>query len=146
MDKVGLKLKRILVKDLPKKLGGNIQMKQFRDRMIADRDKFNRFRRQRGFMWFWLTDPLHFFLVLEVAIADVSGKSINFEAIVKLLPSSLGSRSTVATVLDDFVARKYMCKKVGKDKRERVYTICPEAMKVLQEWYMSGDFSLKAVS
>ncbi len=121
-------------------------MKQFKDRMIADRDKFNRFRRQRGFMWFWLTDPLHFFLVLEVAIANASSKSINFETIVKLLPSSLGSRSTVASVLEDFVARGYMCKKVGKDKRQRVYTICPEASKVLEEWYMSGDFSLKAVS
>jgi hypothetical protein len=84
--------------------------------------------------------------VLEVAIADASSKSINFETIVKLLPNSMGSRSTVATVLEDFVARKYMCKKVGEDRRERVYTICPEAMKLINEWFTKRDFSLKAVS
>jgi len=97
-------------------------------------------------MSFWWSDPLHYLLVLEVAIADASSKSINFEAIVKLLPNSMGSRSTVATVLEDFVARKYMCKKVGEDRRERVYTICPEAMKLINEWFTKRDFSLKAVS
>ena len=70
-------------------------MKQLKDRMISVRDQFYKSRRQRGFMSFWWTSPLHTIVVLEVAIADVSGKSINFEAIVKLLPSSMGSRSTV---------------------------------------------------
>ena len=103
--------------------------------MEEARDEFYRNRRNRGFMAFWWSDPLHYVLGLEVAIADVSGKSINFEAIVKLLPSSMGSRSTVATVLDDYVERKYMCKKVGENKRKRVYTICPEAKQLMNEWF-----------
>ena len=94
-------------------------MKQLKDRMISVRDQYYKSRRQRGFMSFWWSSPLHTIVVLEVAIADASSKSINFEAIVKLLPSSMGSRSTVATVLDDFVARKYMCKKVGGNKSAR---------------------------
>jgi hypothetical protein len=122
------------------------KMKQLNSRMVEARDEFYRNRRRKGFMAFWWLDPLHYLLVLEVAIADASSKSINFETIVKLLPGSMGSRSTVATVLDDFVARGYMCKKVGKDKRERVYTICPDSMVLMNEWFTKRDFSLRAVS
>ena len=74
--------------------------------MINVRDQFYKSRRQKGFMSFWWSSPIHTVLVLEVAIANASSKSINFEAIVQLLPSSLGSRSTVASVLDDFVAKR----------------------------------------
>ena len=121
-------------------------MKQLKDRMISVRDQFYKSRRQRGFMSFWWTSPLHVIVVLEVAIADVSGKSINFEAIVKLLPGSMGSRSTVASVLDDYVERGYMCKAVGKDKRKRVYRMCKESMQLLNEWFTERQRSLKAVS
>jgi len=121
-------------------------MKQLEARMIEAKDQFYRNRRQRGFMAFWWSDPLHYVLVLEVAIANASSKSINFETIVKLLPSSMGSRSTIATVLEDFVARGYMCKKVGKDKRERVYTICPDSMVLMNDWFTERQRSLKAVS
>ena len=110
-------------------------MKQLNSRMVEARDEFYRNRRDKGFMAFWWLDPLHYVLVLEVAIADASSKSINFEAIVKLLPGSMGSRSTIATVLEDFVARKYMCKKVGKDKRKRVYIMCPEAKQLMNDWF-----------
>ena len=110
-------------------------MKHLKGRMEEARDEFYRNRRNRGFMSFWWSDPLHYVLGLEVAIADASSKSINFEAIVKLLPSSMGSRSTIATVLDDFVARKYMCKKVGKDKRKRVYIMCKEPKQLMNEWF-----------
>lgn len=121
-------------------------MKQLKGRMEEARDEFYRNRRDRGFMAFWWSDPLHYVLGLEVAIADVSGKSINFEAIVKLLPSSMGSRSTIATVLDDFVTRGYMCKAIGKDKRRRDYVMRPEAMQLMNAWFTKRDFSIKAVS
>ena len=121
-------------------------MKHLKGRMQEARDEFYRNRRNRGFMSFWWSDPLHYLLVLEVAIADASSKSINFETIVKLLPGSMGSRSTIATVLDDFVARGYMSKDVGKDKRKRVYRVCEGSMALMNEWFMQMDFSLKAVS
>ena len=121
-------------------------MKQLRDRMISVRDQFYKSRRQRGFMSFWWSSPLHTILVLEVAIANASSKSINFETIVKLLPSSMGSRSTVATVLEDYVARGYMSKDVGKDKRKRVYRVCNDSMQLLNEWFTERQRSLKAVA
>ena len=121
-------------------------MKQLRDRMINVRDQFYKSRRQKGFMSFWWSSPTHVVLVLEVAIANASSKSINFETIVKLLPGSMGSRSTIATVLDDFVARGYMCKDVGKDKRKRVYRVCEGSMDLINDWFTKRDFSLKAVS
>ena len=121
-------------------------MKQLKDRMITVRDQYYKSRRQKGFMSFWWSSPTHVVLVLEVAIANASSKSINFEAIVKLLPSGLGSRSTVASVLDDFVARGYMCKEAGKDKRKRVYRICKEQMVCLDQWFTERHRSLKAVS
>jgi len=121
-------------------------MKQLRDRMISVRDQFYKSRRQRGFMSFWWSSPLHTILVLEVAIANASSKSINFETIVKLLPSSMGSRSTVATVLEDYVARGYMSKDIGKDKRKRVYRMCNDSMQLLNEWFTERQRSLKAVA
>ena len=121
-------------------------MKQLKDRMIEARDEFHRNRRKRGFMSFRWSSPIHTVLVLEVAIANASSKSINFETIVKLLPGSMGSRSTVASVLDDFVARGYMCKEAGKDKRKRVYRVCGEPMLLINDYYTNRDFSLKAVS
>lgn len=121
-------------------------MKQLKDRMIDFRDQFYKNRRSKGFMSFWWSSPLHYILVLEVAIADVSGKSINFEAIVKLLPGSMGSRSTVASVLDDFVARGYICKSVGEDRRKRVFGICPDAMKLMNDWFNERRVSLKEVA
>ena len=121
-------------------------MKQLKSRMVEARDEFYRNKRRKGFMSFWWSDPLHYLLVLEVAIADASSKSINFEAIVKLLPNSMGSRSTIATVLDDCVARGYMYKAIGKDKRKRVYRMCKESMQLLNEWFTERQRSLKAVS
>ena len=121
-------------------------MKQLEARMISVRDKIYKSRRQKGFMSFWWSSQLHTVLVLEVAIANASSKSINFETIVKLLPSSLGSRSTIATVLDDFVARGYMLKESGKDKRKRVYRICNKQMVYLDQWFTERQVSLKAVS
>ena len=121
-------------------------MKQLRDRMINVRDQFYKSRRQKGFMSFWWSSPIHTVLVLEVAIANASSKSINFEAIVKLLPVSMGSRSTIATVLDDFVARGYMNKDVGKDKRKRVYRMGDDSMQLLNEWFTERQRSLRAVA
>ena len=121
-------------------------MKQLRDRMMSVRDQYYKSRRQRGFTAFWFSSPLHTILVLEVAIANASSKSINFEAIVKLLPSSMGSRSTIATVLEDFVAREYMNKDVGKDKRKRVYRMGDDSMQLLNEWFTERQRSLKAVA
>jgi len=121
-------------------------MKQLRDRMMSVRDQYYKSRRQRGFTAFWFSSPLHTILVLEVAIANASSKSINFEAIVKLLPVSMGSRSTIATVLDDFVARGYMNKDVGKDKRKRVYRMGDDSMQLLNEWFTERQRSLKAVA
>jgi len=121
-------------------------MKQLRDRMMSVRDQYYKSRRQRGFTAFWFSSPLHTILVLEVAIANASSKSINFEAIVKLLPVSMGSRSTIATVLDDFVARGYMNKDVGKDKRKRVYRMGDDSMQLLNEWFTERQRSLRAVS
>ena len=121
-------------------------MKQLKDRMIRVRDEFYKNKRAKGFMSFMFNSPLHYVLVLEVAIADASSKSINFETIMKLLPNSMGSRSTVATVLDDFVGAKYICKRIGRDKRERVYTICPESMKLLDAWLVERQRSLRVVA
>ena len=119
-------------------------MKQLRDRMMSVRDQYYKSRRKRGFTAFWFSSPLHTILVLEVAIANASSKSINFEAIVKLLPVSMGSRSTIATVLEDFVAREYMNKDVGKDKRKRVYRMGDDSMQLLNEWFTERQRSLKA--
>ena len=121
-------------------------MKQLRDRMIEVRDTLYKSKRQKGFMSFWHLSPLHTILVLEIAIAELGGDRLNFERLVKLLPFSLGSRSTVGYVLDDFVKRKYLCKNVGSDRRKRVYSVCPGSMQLLDDWFKERAVSLKEVA
>ena len=121
-------------------------MRQLRDRMIEVREVLSRSRRQKGFMSFWHSSPLHTLIVMEIAIAELGGDRLNFERLVKLLPFSLGSRSTVGYVLDDFVSRKYLCKNVGSDRRKRVYSVCPTSMKLLDGWFKERAVSLKEVA
>jgi hypothetical protein len=121
-------------------------MKQLRDRMINMREVIGRAKRKKGFMSLWLTSQLNIILVLEIAIAELGGDRLNFERLVKLLPYSLGSRSTIGYVLDDFVQRKYLCKNVGSDRRKRVYSICPGAMQLLDDWFKERAVSLKEVA
>lgn len=121
-------------------------MKQLRDRMINMREVMGRAKRQKGFMSLWLTSQLNTILVLEIAIAELGGDRLNFEGLVKLLPYSLGSRSTVGYVLDDFVRLKYLVKNVGSDRRKRVYSISVGAMKLLDDWFKERAVSLKEVA
>lgn len=121
-------------------------MKQLRDRMINVRNTLYRSRRQKGFMSFWHSSPLHTILVMEIAIAELSGDRLNFERMVALLPASLGSRSTVGYVLDDFVRRKYLCKNIGSDRRKRVYSVSAGSMKLLDSWFKERAVSLREVA
>lgn len=121
-------------------------MKQLRDRMINMREVMGRAKRQKGFMSLWLTSQLNIILVLEIAIAELGGDRLNFERLVKLLPFSLGSRSTIGYVLDDFVRLKYLVKNVGSDRRKRVYSVSPGAMKLLDDWFKERAVSLKEVA
>ena len=121
-------------------------MKQLRDRMINVRDTLIRAKRQKGFMSFWHLSPLHTILVLEIAIAELGGDRLNFERLVKLLPYSLGSRSTVGYVLDDFVRLKYLVKNVGSDRRKRVYSISASSMQLLDDWFKERAISLREVA
>ena len=114
--------------------------------MIDVRDTIYRSKRQKGFIAFWLTSQLNTVLVLEIAIAELGGDRLNFERLVKLLPFSLGSRSTVGYVLDDFVRLKYLVKNVGSDKRKRVYSVSPGSMKLLDNWFEERAISLKGVA
>jgi len=127
-----------------KKLGGT--MKQLRDRMINMREVMSRAKRQKGFMSLWLTSQLNIILVLEIAIAELSGDRLNFERLVALLPASLGSRSTVGYVLDDFVRRKYLNKNIGSDRRKRVYSVSAGSMKLLDSWFKERAVSLREVA
>ena len=114
--------------------------------MINMREVMGRAKRQKGFMSLWLTSQLNIILVLEIAIAELSGDRLNFERLVALLPASLGSRSTVSYVLDDFVRRKYLCKNIGSDRRKRVYSISAGSMQLLDSWFKERAVSLREVA
>ena len=121
-------------------------MKQLRDRMIALRDIAYSNRRKRGFMSFCQSTPIHFYIVLEIAIAQLGGKKLNFERLVKLLPGNLGSRSTISYILDDFVRLGYMSKSVGEDKRKRVFAVSKNEMGLLDSYFEKRQVSLREVA
>lgn len=96
-------------------------MKQLRDRLIALREHANQGLRNHVTR-LMQESPLHYMVMIEVSIAYLEGRSINFENLVKQLHTSLGSRSTIANVLEDYIYKKFMIKKqCKKDKRWRVY-------------------------
>ena len=121
-------------------------MKQLRDRMIGLRDIAYSNRRKKGFMSFCQATPIHFFIVLEVAIAQLEDKKLNFEELVKLLPGNLGSRSTIGYVLDDFVRLGYMSKSVGTDKRKRVFAVSKTGLRLLDDYFEQRQVSLREVA
>ena len=121
-------------------------MKQLRDRMINAREYFYKGKRGQGIISFMQLSPLHYAIMLEVGIGHLGEKKINFEELIKRLPSSLGSRSTIGTVLNDYVARKFFCKETGGDKRKRVYGICAGSLKFINVWFEEQSVSLKEVA
>lgn len=121
-------------------------MKQLRDRMINAREYFYKGKRDKGIISFMQLSPLHYAIMLEVGIGHLEDKKINFEILIKRLPSSLGSRSTVGSILNDYVARKFFCKGTGGDKRKRVYGICPGSLQLINVWFEEQKVSLKEVA
>jgi len=121
-------------------------MKQLKDRMINAREYFYKGKRGQGIISFMQLSPLHYAIMLEVGIGHLGDKKINFEELIKKLPSSLGSRSTIGTVLNDYVAKKFFCKGTGGDKRKRVYGICAGSLKFINVWFDEQSVSLREVA
>jgi len=117
-----------------------------KQRLISHRNNFYRDKRQKGIVSFMLQSPLHHVILLEVAIADLEGEPNCFEDLIKYIPNRFGSRSTINNILNDFVARKYFCKRISKDdKREKVYSICPGQLELVFGWINDKHKSLKEV-
>ena len=117
-----------------------------KERLISQRDNFYKDKRKKGIVAFMMQSPLHFAILLEVSIAELEGEPNCFEDLIKYIPSRYGSRSTINTILNDFVARKYFCKRTSKDdKREKVYSVCPGQLELIFGWVNSRHLSLKEV-
>jgi len=122
-------------------------MKQLRDRLIALRDHANQGYRSEVIR-LMQESPLHYMVLIEVSIAYLhEGRSINFENLVKQLHSGLGSRSTIASVLEDYIYKKFMIKKqCKKDKRWRVYEPTKVALQELNRYLERRHRMLREVA
>ena len=122
-------------------------MKQLRDRLIALRDHANQGYRSEVIR-LMQESPLHYMVLIEVSIAYLhEGRSINFENLVKQLHSGLGSRSTIASVLEDYIYKKFMIKKECKeDKRWRVYEPTKVALQELNRYLERRHRMLREVA
>jgi hypothetical protein len=122
-------------------------MKQLRDRLIALRDHANQGYRSEVIR-LMQESPLHYMVLIEVSIAYLhEGRSINFENLVKQLHSGLGSRSTIASVLEDYIYKKFMVKKQCKeDKRWRVYEPTKVALQELNRYLERRHRMLREVA
>ena len=107
-------------------------MKQLKERMRVVRDLAYGNRRQKGFMSFCQSTPIHFYIVLEIAIAELEGNKIN--------------RSTIGSILDDFVRLGYMVKSVGVDKRKRVFAVSKKGLELLDGYFEKRQVSLREVA
>lgn len=117
-----------------------------KERLIYQRDNFYSDKRKKGIVAFMMQSPLHFSILLEVAIAELEGEPNCFEDLISLIPSRYGSRSTINTILNDYVAQDYFCKRTSKDdKREKVYTVCKDWFPDVYGWINNRHKSLKEV-
>ena len=122
-------------------------MKQLKDRLIALRDHANQGYRSEVIR-LMQESPLHYMVLIEVSIAYLhEGRSINFENLVKQLHGGLGSRSTIASVLEDYIYKKFMIKKQCKeDKRWRVYEPTKVALQELNRYLERRHRMLREVA
>ena len=121
-------------------------MKQLRDRLIALREHANQGLRNHVTR-LMQESPLHYHVMIEVSIAYLEGRSINFENLVKQLHTSLGCRSSVANVLEDYIYKKFMIKKQCKeDKRWRVYEPTEVALHELNRYLERRHRMLREVA
>lgn len=121
-------------------------MKQLKDRLIALRDHANQGYRSEVIR-LMQESPLHYMVLIEVSIAYLEGRSINFENLVKQLHGGLGSRSTVANVLEDYIYKKFMIKKLcNEDKRWRVYEPTKVALQELNRYLERRHRMLREVA
>lgn len=122
-------------------------MKQLKDRLIALRDHANQGYRSEVIR-LMQESPLHYMVLIEVSIAYLGVEdSINFEKLVKQLHSGLGSRSTIASVLEDYIYKKFMIKRpCKKDKRWRVYEPTKVALHELNRYLERRHRMLREVA
>ena len=117
-----------------------------KERLIYQRNQFYKDKRKKGIVAFMMQSPLHFVILLEVAIAELDGEPNCFEDLIKYIPSRYGSRSTINSILNDYVAQNYFCKRTSKhDKREKVYTVCKDWFPEVFGWVNNRYKSLKEV-
>ncbi len=70
-----------------------------------------------------------------VVLLISSGSTYTYEKICNKIPSSICSRTTIKTILNEGVKRGYFIKNIDhKDKRNRIYNVNKEIKKEMKLW------------
>jgi len=87
---------------------------------------------------FYYDTRLHSVIVLEIALASFNKDHlVSFEYLCENIPKKLGKRTTIQTILQEGVRKKYFIKQVSeKDKRIKFYTLEKDSLAVIEKWWV----------
>ena len=90
---------------------------------------------QTNCLQFFQTSLLHYAISLEVAIGTYSKMYISYEKICQFVPKKFGSRSTIQSILNDGVDKKFFLKKISeRDKRVKIYLLSDNFCNEIENW------------
>ena len=102
------------------------------------RDDLYKNHKSKTSLQFLQTSVLHYAICLEIGIGTYSKEYISYEKICYCVPKKFGSRSTIQTILNDGVEKKFFNKKISKkDKRIKTYSLSDEFKNSIEDWLKS---------
>ena len=95
---------------------------------------------------FFFKSILHHVISLEV-YENNKIEGISFETICLKVPKSIGSRSSIQSILNDALYRNIFFKKQSKkDKRIKNYHLSPQYFDVINEWIKKEQYYFKKMN
>ena len=95
---------------------------------------------------FFFKSILHHVISLEV-YENNKIEGISFETICLKVPKSIGSRSSIQSILNDALLRNIFFKKQSmKDKRIKNYYLSPQYFDVINEWIKKEQYYFKKMN
>ena len=90
---------------------------------------------------FYYDTRLHSVIVLEIALASFNKDHlVSFEYLCENIPKKLGKRTTIQTILQEGVRKKYFIKQVSeKDKRIKFYTLEKNSLEIIEKWWIDRE-------
>ena len=104
------------------------------------KDIYSSFYSSDYHLQFFFKSMLHHVISLEVYESNLES-GISFEMICSKIPNSIGSRSSIQTILNDALKKNIFIKKLSnKDKRVKKFYLSDNYLNIINTWIKKEEF------